>query len=139
MVVAHAPERARLQRRPRARRLREVLQLARTLEAKWTAQDAGEKGRGRRLTDAGAKLQLQQAIAERHLAALLHVDQEAEVFRGWWNPAAFRQVWQRDGKLVLITHVLAVEAAKVVAHYKALADSERGFRVLKSDLALAPG
>ena len=58
--------------------------------------------------------------------------------RGWWNPAAFRQVWQRDGKRVLITTVPAVEAAQVVARYKALADSERGFRVLKSDWELAP-
>ena len=136
--VAHDPERARLQRRPRARRLREVFQLARTLEAKLTAQDAAETGRGRRLTDAAAKLQLQQAIAERQLSALLHVDQEAELFSLWWNQAAFRQVWQRDGKLVLITNVPEVEAAKVVARYKALADIERGFRVLKSDLALAP-
>lgn len=138
LVVAHDPERARLQRRPRARRLREVFQLARTLEAKLTAQDAGEKGRGRRLTDAGAKLQFQQAIAERQLSALLQVDQEAELFSWWWNQGAFRQMWQRDGKLVLITNVPEVEAVTVVARYKALADIERGFRVLKSDLELSP-
>lgn len=138
LVVAHDPERARLQRRQRAQRLREVLQLARALEAKLTAQDAGAKGRGRRLTDAGAKLQLQQAIAERHVSALLQVDPDAELFSWWWNYPACRQTWQRDGKLVLITTVPEVEAAKVVAHYKALADIERGFRVLKSELEVAP-
>ena len=138
LVVAHDPERARPQRRQRAERIREVLVLARTLEAKLEAQDAGVKGQGRRLTDAGATLQLQQAILERRLSALFQVDTTTPWFRWDWNRAAFRQAWQRDGKLVLITNVPELPAADVVAHYKSLADIERGFRVLKSDLELAP-
>ncbi|MEZ5577631.1 MAG: IS1634 family transposase [Candidatus Competibacteraceae bacterium] len=39
---------------------------------------------------------------------------------------------------VLITNVPELPAADVVAQYKSLADIERGFRVLKSDLELAP-
>lgn len=138
LVVAHDPERARPQRRQRAERIREVLGLARTLEAKLDAQDAGMTGKGRRLTDAGATLQFQQAIAERRLSALFRVDTTTPWFRWDWNQAAFRQAWQRDGKLVLITNVPELPAADVVAHYKSLADIERGFRVLKSDLELAP-
>jgi transposase len=137
-VVAHDPERARPQRRQRAERIREVLVLARTLEAKLEAQDAGVKGQGRRLTDAGATLQLQQAILERRLSALFQVDTTTPWFRWDWNRAAFRQAWQRDGQWVLITNVPELPAADVVAHYKSLADIERGFRVLKSDLELAP-
>ena len=138
LVVAHDPERARPTRRQRAARIREVLALARALEARLEAQDAGVKVKGRRLTDAGAKLQLQQAIAERRLSALFRVEADAPLFCWSWHPAAFRQAWQRDGKLVLITNVPDLPAADIVAHYKALADIERGFRVLKSDLELAP-
>ena len=138
LVVAHDPERARPTRRQRAARIREVLALARALEARLEAQDAGVKVKGRRLTDAGAKLQLQQAIAERRLSALFRVEADAPPFCWSWHPAAFRQAWQRDGKLVPITNVPDLPAADIVAHYKALADIERGFRVLKSDLELAP-
>ncbi len=138
LVMAHDPERARPQRRQRARRIREVLTLARLLEAKLEAQDAGAKVQGRRLSDAGAKLRFQQAIAERRLSALFQVDADAPLFCWTWHQAAFRQAWQRDGKLVLITNVPELPAADVVAQYKSLADIERGFRVLKSDLELAP-
>jgi transposase len=39
---------------------------------------------------------------------------------------------------VLLTNVPDFSAAKVVERYKSLADIERGFRVLKSDLLIAP-
>ena len=40
-----------------------------------------------------------------------------------------------DGKLLLVTNT-DTPAAEVVAHYKSLADIERGFRVLKSDIEI---
>jgi len=43
-----------------------------------------------------------------------------------------------DGKLVLLTNVPEITPADAVARYKALADIERGFRVLKSDIEIAP-
>ena len=43
-----------------------------------------------------------------------------------------------DGKLILVTNVPDLAAADVVARYKALADIERGFRVLKSQIDIAP-
>ena len=43
-----------------------------------------------------------------------------------------------DGKLLLVTNVADLSATEVVARYKALADIERGFRVLKSEIAIAP-
>jgi transposase len=39
---------------------------------------------------------------------------------------------------VLVTNVQDFPAAEIVERYKALADIERGFRVLKSDLEIAP-
>jgi Transposase DDE domain len=43
-----------------------------------------------------------------------------------------------DGKLILVTNVPDLAPADVVARYKALADIERGFRVLKSEIDIAP-
>lgn len=43
-----------------------------------------------------------------------------------------------DGKLALITNAPDLTPADAVARYKDLADIERGFRVLKSDIEIAP-
>jgi transposase len=43
-----------------------------------------------------------------------------------------------DGKLLLVTTLQDLSAEEVIARYKALADIERGFRVLKSDIEIAP-
>ena len=42
-----------------------------------------------------------------------------------------------NGKLLLVTNTDA-PAAEVVQRYKSLADIERGFRVLKSDIEIGP-
>jgi len=42
-----------------------------------------------------------------------------------------------DGKLLLVTNT-TTPAAEVVQRYKSLADIERGFRVLKSDIEIGP-
>jgi hypothetical protein len=43
-----------------------------------------------------------------------------------------------DDKLLLITHMPDHTPWEIVAHYKSLADIERGFRVLKSEIEIAP-
>ena len=43
-----------------------------------------------------------------------------------------------DGTLALITNTTDISPAAAVARYKGLADIERGFRVLKSDIDIAP-
>jgi transposase len=43
-----------------------------------------------------------------------------------------------DGTLALITNTRDISPAEAVARYKGLADIERGFRVLKSDIEIAP-
>ena len=43
-----------------------------------------------------------------------------------------------DGTLALITNTQDIVPAEAVARYKGLADIERGFRVLKSDIEIAP-
>ena len=43
-----------------------------------------------------------------------------------------------DGKLLLVTNVSGMAPKDVVANYKALADIERGFKILKSEIEIAP-
>jgi transposase len=43
-----------------------------------------------------------------------------------------------DGKLLLVTNVSDLTPSEVVARYKALADIERGFRVLKDEIEIGP-
>jgi transposase len=43
-----------------------------------------------------------------------------------------------DGKLVLLTNVPDLSADEIVERYKSLADIERGFRVLKSEIEIGP-
>ena len=43
-----------------------------------------------------------------------------------------------DGKLLLVTNVADLTPEDVVKRYKSLADIERGFRVLKSELEIGP-
>lgn len=43
-----------------------------------------------------------------------------------------------DGKLLLVTNAPDLSPTDVVARYKSLADIERGFRVLKSELEIGP-
>lgn len=44
-----------------------------------------------------------------------------------------------DGKLLMVTNVADLEPEEVLRRYKSLADSERGFRVPKSEIEIAQG
>lgn len=138
LVVAHSPEIARRSRRARAERLVSVLRAARALVAKLEAQDRGERGRGRPLTEEGAKATLWELTGEKKVRRLLRVDLEDSVLSWYWDVEALTRELVLDGKLVLITNVEDLPAAEVVRRYKGLADIERGFRVLKSEIEIAP-
>ena len=43
-----------------------------------------------------------------------------------------------DGKLLVVTNVRDMVPGKVIERYKSLADIERGFKVLKSELEIGP-
>ena len=138
LVVAHDPIRMRAPRRQRARRLNPVIKQALALERKLHAQAAGAPGRGRRLSDHGARVQLAQAISEVGAGRLIRLDLEGPLFNWWWDIPAFQRELALDGKLIVVTNVPELSAAQVIARYKDLADIERGFRVLKNQLEIAP-
>jgi transposase len=108
------------------------------LTDKLEQQDAGKRSRGRKLSDSGAKARFYQAVCDAHLASILRVDLSSDLFAYDIDEKMRARAERIDGKLVLITNMPDHTPQEVVARYKALADIERGFRVLKSEIEIAP-
>ena len=77
-------------------------------------------------------------MAQAHLATIVKVDLKSELFAYEIDDEALARAELMDGKLLLVTNVTTMTPAEVVARYKSLADIERGFRVLKSEIEIAP-
>ena len=138
LVVAHNPIRAAEQTQERLARIHALQQRAQALAGKLDAQDEGRAQRGRKLSDSGAKARFFHEVSEAHLARIIKVDLKSELFTYEIDEAALARAQAMDGKLMLVTNVQDMAATEVVQRYKALADIERGFRVLKSEIEIAP-
>ena len=138
LVVAHNPQRASEQTLQRRLRIQALEQRAAQLAGKLDAQDAGQVQRGRKLTDSGAKARFFHEVCEAHLARIIKVDLKSDLFTYEIDEVALARAQRMDGKLLLVTNVQDLKAADVVRRYKSLADIERGFRVLKSEIEIAP-
>lgn len=103
---------------------------------KLDAQDAGVKARGKKLSDSGAKARLYHAVKDAHMANIIRVDLKNELFAYEIDHDALALAELMDGKLLLVTNTPDLSPQGVVDRYKSLADIERGFRVLKSEIAL---
>ena len=81
-----------------------------------------------------------KALKDRKLTKYFTIDWNAADFTFEQNEAAIVASEALDEKLVLLTSLSESESssAQTVLRYKALADIERGFRVLKSDIEIAP-
>ena len=138
LVVAHSPEQAREQTQLRRDRIDQLQVKAAQWAGKLDGQDAGEVRRGRKLSDSGAKARLYHEMCDDHLASIIKVDLKTDLFSYTIDEAAQSQAEMMDGKLLLVTNVQDLKPAEIVWRYKALADIERGFRVLKSEIEIAP-
>ena len=138
LVVAHHPQRAADQTQLRNERITALQVQAQQWAGKLDGQDAGQKTKGRKLSDSGAKARLYHAVCEAHLAKIVKVDLKSELFTYAVDEAAKAQAELMDGKLLLVTNVPDLTPPEVLSRYKALADIERGFRVLKSEIDIAP-
>ena len=140
LVVAFDPERAAEQKAARTRRLEAAEALGERLARKLDRQDAGESDPGRRASDRGAYSRFRQELRDRKLTKYYRIDWKAEQFHYDRDEKAIAAAEAFDGKLYIVTSLdaKAHPSADVVARYKALADIERGFRVLKSELLIAP-
>ena len=137
-MVAHDPVRAQEQTALRATRIAALQARAEQLAGKLDGQDAGEVHRGRKLSDSGAKARFFHEVAEAHLTKIVKVDLKSELFTYEIDAKALARAQMMDGKLLLVTNVADLSPAEIVQRYKSLADIERGFRVLKSEIEIAP-
>ena len=138
LVVAHHPQRAKEQTLLRQERIATLQTQAQAWAGKLDGQDSGQTSRGRKLSDSGAKARLYHEVKEAHLAKIVKVDLKSDLFTYAIDEAALKQAQLMDGKLLLVSNVADLNPKEVVQRYKALADIERGFRVLKSEIEIAP-
>lgn len=138
LVIAHNPQRAQEQTQWRKAKIQELQDKGDRWAGKLDNQDAGQTHRGRKLSDSGAKARFYHEVKEAHLAKIIKVDLKSEVFTYQINEDALRQAELVDGKLLLVTNVTDLTPEQIIGRYKALADIERGFKVLKSEIDIAP-
>jgi len=138
LIVAHDPLRAAEQSDRRRARITALEDMADKMVKKLDAQDDGQTARGRRASDRGAYSRFTRAVAEAEMTRFLKADYTADRFSWSLDEAAIAEAKLFDGKLTILTNVSDITPTDAVAHYKALADIERGFRVLKSDIEIAP-
>ncbi len=140
LVIAHDPDTASNQTRQRNERIDGLIRQADEWTGKLERQEEGAKLRGRKLSDSGAKARFFHAVAEARLSRIIKVDLKADLFCFHLDEAAKTLAEMMDGKLLLVTNTPKnmLPPAEVVARYKSLADIERGFKVLKSELEIGP-
>jgi transposase len=138
LVVAHDPLTALEQRQKRTTKMAELEALAKGWVGKLDEQDQGARKKGRKLSDSGAKARFYRAVCDAHFSNLIKVDLKAELFSYAIDDDALRLAELMDGKLLVVTNVQGMDPDKVIERYKSLADIERGFKVLKSELEIGP-
>ena len=138
LIVAHDPLRAAEQGDRRRARIAALEAMAEKMVSRLDAQDAGQTARGRRASDRGAYSRFTRAVAEAELTRFVKADYTADRFSYALDEGAIAEAELFDGKLALLTNAADLTPAVAAARYKSLADIERGFRVLKSDIEIAP-
>ena len=138
LVVAHDPVTALEQQVKRKAKMVELEDLAKGWAGKLDGQDQGAKKKGRKLSDSGTKARFYRAVCEAHFSNIIKVDLKAELFSYAIDEDALRLAEMMDGKLLVVTNVRDMVPGKVIERYKSLADIERGFKVLKSELEIGP-
>lgn len=138
MVVAHDPVAALELHQKRKVAMTELETQAKGWAGKLDDQDQGAKRRGRKLSDSGTKARFCHAVLQAHLGKIIKVDMKAQLFSYAIDEDALRLAQMMDGKLLVVTNVQDMTPDKVIERYKSLADIERGFKVLKSELEIGP-
>ena len=140
LVVAHDPGKAAELTARRDATIKMLEDQAADWSSKLDEQDAGMKKRGRPLSDGGARAKFYHQVLEERLGSIIKVDLKSPLFSYQIDRDARRLAELNDGKLLLVSNVDAkdLDAEQIVARYKALADIERGFRVLKSEIEIGP-
>jgi len=138
LVLAHDPATALEQRQKRQSKMNELQTQANAWVGKLDEQDQGSKKRGRKLSDSGAKARFYHEVRESRLGNIIKVNLKDELFSYAIDEGALKLAEMMDGKLLVVTNVKDIDPTKIIERYKSLADIERGFKVLKSELEIGP-
>ena len=138
LVLAHDPQAAALASAKRDGLIQKLQEQAALWVGKLDEQDGGKRSRGRKLSDGGARARFYHEVCEAHLSRIVRVDLKSELFSYAIDDKALAHARLMDGKLLLVTNTADLSTQEVVERYKSLADIERGFRVLKSEIEIGP-
>ncbi|CUI08759.1 Mobile element protein [Janthinobacterium sp. CG23_2] len=138
LIIAHDPQVALAAGAKRDLIIESLEQKAAQWAGKLDGQEGGARKRGRKLSDGGARARFYHEVCEAHLARIVKVDLKSELFTHSIDERAVKHARLMDGKLLLVTNTADMAPADVVKRYKSLADIERGFRVLKSEIEIGP-
>lgn len=137
LVIAHDEDRAQRQHADRRKAIARLSDEGERMAKRLDDEDAGQPQRGRKSSDRRAYLRFTEQVKAEQLSRILKADLNADKFSFDIDENAIKDAEQFDGKLLLVTNT-TFNAADVIDRYKSLADIERGFRVLKSDIDIAP-
>ncbi len=137
LIVAHDDDRAQHQQAARQATITQIQAEGERMAKRLDDDEAGQPQRGRKSTDRKAYVRFIEMVKAAGLSRIIKADLHADRFSFDIDQVALRAAGQLDGKLLLVTNT-EFKPAEVITRYKALADIERGFRVLKSDIDIAP-
>jgi len=138
LIIAHDPQVSLQAGAKRDKRIDALKAQADQWVGKLNDQDEGKTKPGKKLSDGGARAKFYREVSEAHLARIVKVDLKSELFTYSIDERALKHARMMDGKLLLVTNAPDFTPAEVVNRYKSLADIERGFRVLKSEIEIGP-
>ena len=142
LVVAHDPQVAARRGQARDKTIAELLVMGQQCAGKLDGQDESQgtgkkKSKGRPMSDSGVKARFYHAVKDAHMVHVIKVDLLAKLFSYTIDEDKKRYLELLNGKLLLVTNT-DTPPAEVVQRCMSLADIERGFRVLKSDIEIGP-
>ena len=138
LIIAHDPQVSRDAGVKRDKRIDELTAQAKQWVGKLNDQDEGKKKPGRKLSDGGVRAKFYREVCEAHLSRIVKVDLKSDLFTYEIDERALKHAKMMDGKLLLVTNAPDFTPDEVIKRYKSLADIERGFRVLKSEIEIGP-
>jgi transposase len=138
LVVAHDPYTAGERTAGRDLQIKKLEDAAADWVNKLEEQEGGKRYRGRKLSDGGARARFYHEVVESRLAKIIKVNLKSDLFSYDIDRKARSLAEMMDGKLLLVSNTPDLTPKEIVLRYKSLADIERGFRVLKSELEIGP-
>ncbi len=139
VIVAHDTVRAHEQTSLRVKRSSKLRSRGEQPAGELEAPQARQFNCGRKLSGAGAKACFFHERADAHLSKIIKVVLVFDLFAYDIDEVGLQRAQMLDGKLLLVTNVADLVAAEIVHRFTSLSDIQRGFKVRRSEIEIAPG